>query len=1084
MKQKPLLFAVALALFVMGTVFAQTEDAEIEYAALAEQVNACIDNGDYAGAIPLLKRMHELMPDELVPVEYLGTFYTDGDRPEFTNALFWLLEAEKRNSTNNYVYYNLACIYSLKNDLDKSIQAMNKALVFGYSGFKWMSQDDDLVNFRTTSWWKGIVDNYAQIEKLFVEFNEFNEIAEEKSIEEKLVFYNGIITSLNKLAPQISALKYNPLLYLANSYYSTGNYTKFIECYLEIKTIVENTLGKDHPNYATSLNNLGVLYRDMGDYAQAEKYDLEVIGIRERVLGKDHPSYTTSLNNLGSLYYTIGDYEKAEQYYLESIAIAERVLGEDHPNYAMSLNNLGVLYSDMGDYAQAEKYYLESIAIVEWVLGKDHPDYATSLNNMGGLYYSMGDYAQAEQYYLESIAIVEWVLGKDHPDYATSLNNLGFLYNKMEDYAQAEKYYLESLGIRERVWGKDHPDYANSLNNLGGLYDSMGDYAQAEKYYLEAIGIRERVLGKDHPSYAGSLNNLSCCYLGSEKYVQALILKKDVHQLNENTITRNFAFMSGHQRNAYWNANSFSFELSYSISWFYPVPESTILNYDNALFSKGLLLRTTNAVRDSIYASGNQPLVSQYEELGKLRQQISALRQSGGSEEYIKSLEIQADALDKSLTQASAAFREFQADLNVNWQDVQKSLQEKEAAIEFVSFRLYDKKWTDITQYAALVLKPGMEAPMWIPLCEETVLAELFEKAQGGNPFDQTQILYDEYGNDFYKAIWQPLEKALEGIDVIYYSPSGLLHKIAFNAIPVNKDTRLMDKYDLHLVSSTREIVSRKNKTAQKPSSAVLYGGLFYDADEGSMRLAAAEYAHATPALTMRSWVYDSSDGGIKWSYLDKSEPESREIHQFFNQNKIAAERFSGNRGNEESFKALSGKKTTVIHLATHGFFFEDIEKNYEDRDRLERLGGGQKALENPLLRSGLILSGGNNAWLNKTVEGVEDGILFADEVANLNLLGTDLVVMSACETALGGVNNSEGVFGLQRAFKLAGVNTLIMSLWKVSDEATSILMRAFYSNWLSGMSKHDSLKEAQKVLRESPNYSSPYFWAAFVMMD
>ena len=169
--------------------------------------------------------------------------------------------------------------------------------------------------------------------------------------------------------------------------------------------------------------------------------------------------------------------------------------------------------------------------------------------------------------------------------------------------------------------------------------------------------------------------------------------------------------------------------------------------------------------------------------------------------------------------------------------------------------------------------------------------------------------------------------------------------------------------------------------------------------------------------------------------------------------------------------------------MATHGFFIEDIEKNYEDRERLERL-GGQSALENPLLRSGLLLAGANNSWTGKPVDGVEDGILFADEVARMNLLGTDLVVMSACETGLGTVNNGEGVFGLQRAFKLAGVNTLIMSLWSVSDEATSILMRVFYQTWLSGKSKQDALKEAQKTLRGTPQFSAPFFWAAFVMMD
>ena len=863
-------------------------------------------------------------------------------------------------------------------------------------------------------------------------------------------------------------------------YYNMGNYDKAIEAFVKAKDMFEKTVGKAHDDYGVAVNNLGVLYYSIGDYSRAEQYYLEALAIKERAEGKNNPSYADSLNNLAALYNYMGDINKSEQYYLESKAIRERVQGKDHPSYAESLHNLGYLYVDMGDYKKAEQYFLESKAIREKVLGKDHPVYAVTLCNLGNLYVTLGDYKKAESYLLEAKAVQEKVLGKDHPDYSVTLNNLGDLYRAMGDSKKAEPYILEALGINERVLGKNHPGYATLLINMGMLYYTKADHKKAERYFLESKAIWEKVMGKDHPYYALSLDFLSINYLSNKKYDQAVKSKTEANLLMVKNINRNFAFLSEQQRNFYWNANSNSFELTYSFSHFKPVPANNILSYDNALFSKGLLLRTTNAVRDAIYSSGDKKLIDQYEELGRLRQQIGALQQSGDKDEYVKSLETQADALDKSLTQASAVFKEFQADLNLDWKDVQKSLLEKEAAIEFVSFRLFDKGWSKKTMYAALVLKPGMKAPVWIPLCEENVLAGFFEKTKGKNPLEQTQILYDEYGNDLYKTIWQPLEKTLKGVTVIYYSPSGLLHKIAFNALPVTGNTRLMDKYDLHLVSSTREVVSRKNKKSEAPRTAVVYGGIFYDANESSMKQAARGYK--APATQTRGLSLGSATE-LAWGYLAATVPESEEIRGLFTQNKTTAELFSGNNGNEESFKALSGKKIAVIHLATHGFFIEDIEKNYEDRERLERL-GGQKALENPLLRSGLILAGANNSWTGKPVAGVEDGILFADEVARMNLLGTDLVVMSACETGLGTVNNGEGVFGLQRAFKLAGVNTLIMSLWSVSDDATSILMRVFYQAWLSGKSKQDALKEAQKTLRGMPQYASPFYWAAFVMMD
>jgi len=886
------------------------------------------------------------------------------------------------------------------------------------------------------------------------------------------------------------------LNFLGLMYYRMGDYAKAERYYLEAAAIYEKALGKEHPSYATSLNNLGALYDDMGDYAKAERYYLEDKAITEKTLGKEHPSYATSLNNLGSLYDSMGDYAKAERYYLEATAIKEKALGKEHPSYATSLNNLGYLYYSMGDYTKAERYYLEATAIYEKALGKEHPLYAMSLNNLGTVYYYMGDYAKVERYFLEATAIHEKALSKEHPDYANSLNNLGRLYSSKGDYVKAERYFLEATAIHEKALGKEHPFYAMSLNNFGLLYDNMGEYAKAERYFLEATAIYEKALGKEHPSYAGLLDNLSKLYLSKKEYAKALAYKQEQIKINTGIINQNFSFQTEQQRDAYWNANSYSFELTYSFSFFNPVPESNVLSYENTLFSKGLLLRTTNAVRDAIYSSGNQALITQFEELGSLRQQISALRQKEGSDEaYIKSLEDKAEALDKSLTQSSAAFKELKADLAISWQNIRDSLQKDEAAIEFVSFKIYDKKWTDTVQYAALVLKKNSKAPVWVPLCKENVLEGLFAKLNGKRPQEQARILYDENGSALYNAIWRPLEKALEGVNTVYYSPSGLLHKVAFSAIPVNEKTKLADKYNLNMVSSTREVVYTKNKTARKPCSAVVYGGLNYTVDADTMKKEALAYnvpgtrSGAQRDITFMDDTVDTSEyqkktgAGSSWGYLQFTDTESKGIYQLLTGNKIPAVLYNGVKGNKESFKSLSGRKTVVIHLATHGFFNQDIKRNYEEQTRSQQSGGGKKAFENPLRRSGLILAGANT-WAKNPVEGTENGILLADEVAGMNLLGADLIVLSACETALGDVNNSEGVFGLQRAFKLAGAQTLIMSLWKVDDEATSILISEFYKNWLSGKSKQDAFKEAQKKVRADSRYTPPFYWAAFVMMD
>ena len=188
-------------------------------------------------------------------------------------------------------------------------------------------------------------------------------------------------------------------------------------------------------------------------------------------------------------------------------------------------------------------------------------------------------------------------------------------------------------------------------------------------------------------------------------------------------------------------------------------------------------------------------------------------------------------------------------------------------------------------------------------------------------------------------------------------------------------------------------------------------------------------------------------------------------------------------KSKQESFKQLSGHSPEVIHIATHGFFLED-EREVKRTGFMQALSkSNDQVLYNPLLRSGLLMAGANRAWNNEDViPDIEDGVLTAEEIAHMNLSNTQLVVLSACETGLGEVKNSEGVFGLQRAFKLTGVETLIMSLWKVPDQATSLLMTSFYSNWLNGKTKHQAFRNAQKALRQT--YPEPYYWAGFVMMD
>lgn len=311
----------------------------------------------------------------------------------------------------------------------------------------------------------------------------------------------------------------------------------------------------------------------------------------------------------------------------------------------------------------------------------------------------------------------------------------------------------------------------------------------------------------------------------------------------------------------------------------------------------------------------------------------------------------------------------------------------------------------------------------------------------------------------------------------IYYAPQGLLHTINLDAITNEKGVPMFQTYSMHRLSTT---VNIKGGNISPIKKSYVYGGLVYDTDDETMLQEHRKFNEIDNAYAGLSWVADSTSSRHGWAYLPNSKTETDLITNLLVASKIEVVKYSGVEGTEESFKAISGTCPGHIHLATHGFYL-----HYSYSDSTAMADNYEKHIAsslNPLIRSGLIMSNGGRAWKGGPIpQGVEDGILQADEIASINLSGTSLLVLSACETALGDIS-SDGVYGLQRAFKMAGVETIIMSLWEVDDKATALFMSFFYKALTSGKKKHEAFVSAQNQLREK--YSDPYYWAAFIMLD
>ncbi|MBP7077344.1 MAG: CHAT domain-containing protein [Bacteroidales bacterium] len=868
-------------------------------------------------------------------------------------------------------------------------------------------------------------------------------------------------------------------------YKKMGQYDKTLPLYLEAIENCEKSLGKEHSYYGTYLNNLASLYKNMGQYDKALPLYLEALENTEKSLGKEHSDYWISLNNLALLYSEIGQYDKALPLYLEALENCEKSLGKEHSSYGAFLNNLAQLYRSIGQYDKALPLYLEALENCEKSLGKEHSSYGAFLNSLALLYESIGQYDKALPLFLEALENCEKSLGKEHSDYGISLNNLALLYSEMGQYDKALPLYLEALENLEKSLGKEHSYYGISLNSLAILYESMGQYDEALPFYLEALENLEKSLGKEHSEYGICLNNLALLYESMGQYDKALPLYRDAIQNNFYNINQAFSFLSESEKEKFIKTLSSKFNnyKSFFMDYAPENPEVAREAYNIELATKGMILQAGIQMREAIEQSSDSAALAKYDQWQALRLTI-AKQHSQPVEKRLPNLpemEAEAEALEGDLARVSSAFAESQKLGTIKWQDVQHVLNPNEACVEFSSFA-YKKEGenTDSIMYVALVLLPGSAQPILVPLCEQkqldSILVQSLSNKSSLNRMYRAAMLPDfnsvDYGKRLYELIWQPLEKYIPENSLVYFAPSGSLHKIAFAAIPVDDKTRLSDKYRLMQLSSTALLLQPSKFKTTKPESIALFGGINYDAGSEEL-LATAENIRNKQEYVSRSVSSEADRGSFNWGYLPGTLQEVTAIESIAKKKKVATAKFTGNAAIEEQFKSLKGNNSPrIVHISTHGFFFEDAEP-----------GEQYNAAKNPLNRAGLLFAGANNSWQGKASnDGIDDGILTAYEATNVILGNTELVVLSACETGLGEIKGSEGVFGLQRAFKNAGAEYIIMSLWKVPDAETAEFMEYFYKKLFGGESIPDAFRNTQQYMN-TKYPDEPYKWAAFVLV-
>ncbi|MBS4013539.1 MAG: CHAT domain-containing protein [Bacteroidetes bacterium] len=806
---------------------------------------------------------------------------------------------------------------------------------------------------------------------------------------------------------------------------------------------------------SSCFSNIGLVYADQGDYDKAINFYEKSVEIKVE-LG-DRRGSSITFNNMGNVYNSQGNYEKALEYYVKSLEIKEEY--SDKRGMSASYINIGIVYKNLATH-------LKDNIIRDEMFNKAIVSYQKALN----IYLELDDKMGESTVYVN--------IGNVYVERALKSNNIS---DKSEYFKRAFYYYRKSLERKNELLDKNgeaivYGNLASLFLNLANdreiakVQSDMNAYLDSAIIYGERSILISREIGsKPREKYATLYMAIANWKKGRTNFAASYF--DNLIQMNNNNIMMNFSFLSEFEKEKFFSTigseydkfNSFALYLQKTF------PELAVSSYNNTIKNKGLLLKSNTAMKNAVYNSNDSLLIKRYDEWIQLRKDIAKLYAQGKA---TRDLEKTADEMESFLVRNSNEFSNFKKVQDISYEDIRKKLKANEAVIEFINFQDFHPdsniiEFKDKVIYAAILLKSDSKYPEIITLFEEKQLEELLSNYTGNN-FEYINQVYgtlNHLNTSLYEIIWKPLESHLQGINKVFISPTGLLHKISFAAIAKGHNKYLCDIYNIELKSNTGILAELEDTQAVKIKNAIIYGGIEYSTEDLNIE---------------------------QWKYLPGTKSESEKISKLLQSKKINNKHFTGEEASEESFKNFASD-VDLLHIATHGFFYPDPEKVKKQKEKATVKGevefrSGQNLTrnafvesKNPFMRSGLIFAGANYAWNESTLDIENDGILTAQEVTNIDLRKVELLVMSACETGLGDIVGSEGVYGLQRAFKMAGVKKIIMSLWQVPDKETEEFMTLFYQSLTKTNDIKLSFVNTQKAMRLKYD---PFYWAAFVLIE
>ncbi|GAB3330747.1 CHAT domain-containing protein [Marivirga atlantica] len=840
-----------------------------------------------------------------------------------------------------------------------------------------------------------------------------------------------------------------------------------------------NSLNSPNQNVSFEINKeLGNAYLQLGNYSKADLYFNKAYSIGKN-LGITSIQYLQASIYLGDLYFLKSKYGQAEESYISATALAKKIGGLESQIDIMK-NNLAMLYWRMGIYDEAlalisEINFEASSAINE----------ANRLQNKALILFNIGEIDSAKTYSNKALALLEEIPIKK----AEFLKNrASTIYAATGDFKQAISDLTEAKKIFQLEKSKSSPEYSKYEFNLGKIYFKTNDAKLARKYLNEAYKIRKKYLVNTHPLYAEATKELAELNWFENNTKEAQAFYEETFDNYFAQIEAYFPALSEQEKaNFYTNTLRPTFEEynSFVINNYKDKPELLSDMYNYQLATKGLIMYATEKARDQIFNSGDSTLIGVYESWIGTKEQIARLYSLTAEEIEtdplnLDSLQQKANTLEKQLSRESAEFSEAYNNKKLVWQDIQKELKEGEAAIEMIRFRKFipdsSGQFVDKVFYAALLIDKEVKNPKLVLFENGVDLENKYIKNY------KNAIKYKVQDKYSYSQYWKPIAAKTSKYNLIYLSPDGIYNQISINSLYNNETQKyVLEEQNIQLLTNTKDLIALRNPDNSKYADAgksALFGFPNYnkglDNKDETQQVDASEIANNVSLdRGLRGSLSRYIRGNSLVTALPGTKEEVEKINILYQELTNDAPKVNlANEADELAVKRVNNPK--VLHIATHGFFLEDAESEVESAD--------DKYAQNPLLKSGMILAGANSFITSGVDEETgQDGILTAYEAMNLNLNATELVILSACETGLGDLKNGEGVYGLRRAFFVAGADAIIMSLWSVDDAATQELMTEFYKHWLGGKTKQEAFLMAQNFTKDK--YKDPFYWGAFVMV-